>query len=119
MEPFSDEDFRLFANALSDVFDVNHINDLQLWSWQNKGHVMRADRYAPVPESCYQFHPAKHGTALMFAVYARKHDGVVRYDLVFANFQCVDFDSLESLIDVVTDIFKSLKLSSKSLGEVV
>lgn len=113
IKPFSDEDFRLFVKALSDVFEVNHINDLQLWSWRNEREVMRAWRYAPVPEDCQHDHSEVHGVESIFSIVARRDEGVTQYSLAFDDFQCVNFDSLEALIGVMVGVVKSFKLSTK------
>lgn len=114
MKPFSDEEFLDFTEALSDVFEVNYINDLQLWHWRNEREVMRAWRYAPVPEDCQVMTPASNGREEVFSVLAcRDENSDICYTLELGGFQCLNFDSLEELIGVMTGVVKSLKLSAK------
>ena len=113
MQPFSDEEFLDFTETLSDVFADNYLTGNQLWHWRNEREVMRAWRYAPVPEDCQHYHSEVDGMESIFSIVARRDEGVTRYSLAFDDFQCVNFDSIESLISVMVGVVKSFKLSAK------
>lgn len=116
---FTDEEFLDFTEALSDIFASNYLDNTQLWSWRNDGDVMRAWRYAPVPEEYQVMTPSHSGEEEIFSVFAyRGDDGGIYYSLGLASFQCISCDSLETLIDVMAGIVKSLKLSARYSGEV-
>lgn len=117
---FTDEEFLDFTEALSDIFASNYLDNTQLWSWRNEGDVMRAWRYAPVPEEYQVMTPLHSGKEEIFSVFAyRGDDGGIYYSLGLASFQCISCDSLEALIGAITDISRSLKLSARHSGEVM
>ena len=114
MQLFTDEDFLDFTEALSDIFETNYVNGTQLWSWRNEGGVMRAWRYAPVPEDCQGPYSTEVAKEVTFSVDVHHEQGHIVYTLTFGDMGFIlRFDSLDSLAQTMVGVVKSLNLSMK------
>ena len=116
---YSDEEFLSFTEALSEVFAENRdqdnydqgITDYDLWGWRNDHGWMQAWRYAPVSPDSQGHHSEYDGLESVFTVVVSKKDDKDVYCLGIGDSCNLKFESLQTLIDAMTRISRSLKLA--------